>query len=475
MYCGRGTNEVGWKMVQTAKFFGEQVSDSAYLIDLFYIIPTMGTFLAVFALALIDCGLVNAKHLIDTFAQKLISAFVCGGCFMLVGYAIWMWQFNQAFAVPNGFQQSISDWWLFGRYMRTYAQNIDPKVLAGAETQQIFVAFFFAYAGMLGAFIHSMGVARMRPAATYILSAFTGGVVMPFLAYLTWGPVGPLTNSGLHDFVGACSVYTFVGTWSLIIAWRLGPRIASSNSFNPPLFVLGAMLLMLAIPIFVLGCGFLVPGTGYFGIDNTTTGIGIILCNVFMAYTGGALSGAAIAYLKRKPVFAFFGPIAGYVVCTSFFDIALPWQCLLISTIGPWILLGLKELMTAINIDDQKLVPLALGPAIFSMLVAGIIGAGRPTGGYSGATGAYAFQHAHISFGMQCLGILVTLAFSAVSGLVLVLAIEKTIGLRVPRTIEQDGLDMWYWNEWRKSRKMRVSPRSLPDYQMPDPAQTGFR
>src|SRR5579859_3850921 len=164
-------------MVQVARTFAEQVSNSAYLIDLFYIIPTMGTFLAVFALALIDCGLVNAKHLVDTFAQKLISAFISGACFMLGGYAIWMWQFNQAFAVPNGLQQSLADWWLFGHYMRTYAQNVDPAVVPGVETQQIFVAFFFAYAGMLGAFVHSMGVGLMKPAATYIMSALTGGIV----------------------------------------------------------------------------------------------------------------------------------------------------------------------------------------------------------------------------------------------------------------------------------------------------------
>jgi ammonium transporter, Amt family len=232
---------------------------------------------------------------------------------------------------------------------------------------------------------------------------------------------------------------------------------------------------MLAIPIYVLGCGFIIPGTGYFGINNTKSGIGIVLCNVFMAYAGGAISGATIAYLKHKVVFAFFGPIAGYVTCTAFFDIALPWQCLFISTIGPWILLGVKELMTAINVDDQKLVPLALGPSLFSVLVAGIIGSGIPQGGMPGAVGLYAFQHAHISFSMQCLGALITLAFSATTGLIVVFAVEKTIGLRVPRTIEQDGLDMWYWNEWRKSRKMHVSPRSLADYEMPDPTETGFR
>ena len=65
---------------------------------------------------------------------------------------------------------------------------------------------------------------------------------------------------------------------------------------------------------------------------------------------------------------------------------------------------------------------------------------------------------------MQCLGVVVIVLFSAVTGLALVFALEKTIGLRVAPQIEQDGLDMWYWNEWRKSRKMRVSPKATSTY-----------
>lgn len=457
-------------MLQMTKTFAEQVSVAAYVTDSFYILAVLSTFLVVLALALIDGGLVNGKHIIDTLVQKLISAFIGGASFMIGGYALWNWQFNQAFNVPHALQQSFSDWWLFGRYMSTFAQNVDPAVVPGLETQQIFVMFFFAYAAVFAAFIHSMGLGRMKPSACYILSGVTGGLLMPILTYLTWGPASPLTNNGLHDFVGAFSLYMFVGVWALILAWRLGPRLSSTTSFNPYMFGSGVLVLMVAIPFFVLGCGFLEPGVGYFGITNTTSGIGIIFCNVFMSFSGGAISGTVIAYRKHKPVYAFLGPIAGYVSCTALFDIAPPWACLIVSAIGPWLMRVVAAAMTKLDIDDQKLVPLALGPSILSVLMAGIIGSGLPAGGVAGATGAYAFQHAHISFGMQCLGVLVTLIICAVSGLVLVFAIEKTIGLRVARTIEQDGLDMWYWNEWRKSRKMRVSPKAMADYEKPDSA-----
>ena len=458
-------------MYHLAKTFAEQVSVQAYVSDLLAVIASVATFVVVLALALIDGGLVNPKHLIDTLAQKLFSAFIAGAAFLVVGFPIWYVQFNQAFGIPHPFQQSVADWWLFGHDMRTFAQNINPAVLPGAETMQIFVVFFLAYAAVFGAFVHSMGLGRMKPSVCYILSAFAGGVLMPVMAYLTWGPAGALTNNGLHDFVGAYSLYLFVGIWGLILCWRLGPRLPSTTGFNPHMVASGTLILIAAIPFFVLGCGFLEPGTGYFGITNTTSGLGIVFINVFMAFTGGALSSVVIAYRKHKPVYVFLGPIAGYISCTAFFDIASPGECFVVAMVGPWLMRLVTHILKEVDLDDQKLVPVALAPAILSVIAAGVLGGGVHQGGVAGATGSYAFQHAQIGLGMQLVGLAVTFVLVGGSGLALVFLLEKTIGLRVPATIEQDGMDMWYWNEWRKSRKMRVSSRSLPDYQVPEKAQ----
>ena len=451
-------------MHQITHTFAPQVSADVYIADLFYIFGALACFLVVIAISLIDGGLVSAKHLVDTFVQTLMSALFSGVALMLGGYAFWMWQYNVAFDVPNALQQSFSDWWLFGTYMTTFAQGVDPAKAPDLEGQQIFVVFFFGYAAIYGAFIHSMGLGRIKPSVSYILSGITGGILMPILTYLAWGSCSFLTNNGMHDYVGAYSLYMFVGVWSLILTWRLGPRLTSTNSLNPHMLCSGTLLLMMAIPLFVIGCGYITPGAGYVGISGTSSGVGIVLCNIFIAFSGGAISGAVIGYRTHKPANALFGPIAGYIACTAIFDIAAPWECLLVSLAGPLIMQLTKDLMTKFSLDDQKLVPLTLGNSTFSVLVAGVIGAGLPAGGVAGASGAYALQHAHITFGMQCLGVIVILLFSAVTGLVLVFALEKTIGLRVAPQIEQDGLDMWYWNEWRKSRKMRVSPKATSTY-----------
>src|ERR1700761_1686618 len=413
-------------MYHLTKSFAEQISPAAYVSDLLSIIASVATFVIVLALALIDGGLVSPKHLIDTLAQKLFSSFIAAAAFLIGGYPIWYWQFNQAFGVPNPLQQAFADWWLFGTNLMTFGQFLDPAAVPGAENLQIFFVFFIAYAAVFGAFVHSMGLGRMKPAACYILAAFAGGVLMPVMTYLTWGPAGPLTNAGLHDFVGAYSLYLFVGIWGLILAWRLGPRLPSTTGFNAHMCASGALILMSAIPFFVLGCGFLEPGLGYFGVSNTTSGVGIVFVNVFTAFIGGTLSSLFIAYQKRKPIYVFLGPIAGYVSCTAFFDIASPGECFLVAMLGPWLMRLMTHFIKEMDVDDQKLVPVSLAPALLSVLAAGILGSGVHQGGMAGATGEYALQHAQISLGMQALGVLVTVLVVGGTGLILVLAIEKT-------------------------------------------------
>lgn len=424
-------------MLPATHSFVAQVSTEAFLTTFFYIFSTMGAFIGLLAVTLLDGSMVHPENLVDVFVQKIISAFVGGTAVMVAGYGIWNWQFDQAYGVADGFRQSLSDWWILGPNMRTFAQNLDPKALSGADAQQTFNVFFFAVGALIGAFIHGIGIGKLKPSACYILSAVAGGILMPLLAYLTWGPVGPLTNLGLHDFVGCFGLYMNIGVLALILSWRLGPRVGLEGGFNITLLAAGAILLMVAIPIFVIGCGYFEPGVGYFGISNTSSGLGIVFANVFMALGGGALAGAVIVYRKHNPVYAFFGPIAGYVACTASLDIAAPWQCFILGLVGPIVMLFGGTVMTWLNIDDQKFVPLALGPSILSALAAGVIGSGLPTGGMPGLTGHYAFQHAHISFGMQAIGTLVTLGCTGAAGLVVVLIIEKTMGLRVEHATEQ--------------------------------------
>ena len=49
-----------------------------------------------------------------------------------------------------------------------------------------------------------------------------------FETYLFWGSASPLTNAGVHDYVGIFNGYLFIGTVSIVMNRILGPRVGTS-------------------------------------------------------------------------------------------------------------------------------------------------------------------------------------------------------------------------------------------------------
>jgi ammonium transporter, Amt family len=434
--------------------FKAQVTDSLFLLDVFYALATVCLLFIVPAVGLIDAGLVRRKNVLDTWMQKILGALVAAGGMFVVGYAIWQIQFYQAFAIPHPVTQALKDWWAFGSNATTFSQNLDPAVSPEADVFQIFLAFFMAYAAVGGALLHSAGLERVKALPMYIICAIAGAIVIPIGLYYTWGSVSPLTNRGVHDYIGNYSLYIIVGVWALIIAWRAGPRLGAftkdARTIGPVpsnfgMSALGIGILMFAAPFAFLGCGYWAAGSGYFGISLTTSGFGIAMLNIFVSYIGGGVAGGIISYRTKNPLMALIGVAAGYISCGTCLDIAKPWQAFIVAFIGTFVVWGVYNLLYKLRIDDKKIVPLALGGGIYGALAGGVVGSGKATGGYFGLTGKWAPQHATISLGWQAIGVLVIVGIALVSGLIVIVGLEKTIGLRVTEEQEIAGLDDTYW------------------------------
>lgn len=434
--------------------FKDQVSDHLFLLDLFYGLATVCLLLIVGAVGLIDGGLVRRKNILDNWVQKIVAALVCAAGMFVVGYALWQIQFYQAFGIPHPIKQALEDWWGSGTNTETFSQRLDPAVAPEADVFQVFMVFFMAYAAVGGTLLHSAGLERVKALPMYIICAVAGALVIPITLYYTWGSVSPLTNRGVHDYIGTFSLYVVVGVWALIIAWRAGPRLGAfephgktmgpiPHNFGLP--GLGVAVLMFAAPFAFLGCGYWIGDAGYFGISMTESGFGVVFINIFVSYIGGGLAGALIAYRTRNPLMALIGVAAGYIGAGACLDIAKPWEILVVSFIATFVVWGVYKLLQYLRIDDRKIVPLALGGGIYGALIAGIVGNGDKTGGFFGLTGKYAFQGATINIGWQAVGVVVTVLIAGISGLVLILGLEKTIGLRVSEEDEVRGLDETYW------------------------------
>lgn len=437
-----------------AESFPEQASLDTFSTVLLYSLGTVFVLLAVVAVGFMDHGLVRRKNMIDTWVQKLLCALFSGLAMLVVGYAFWNWQFNEAFGVPDPLSQALSDWWIGGTNFSQIATGLDPEIVPQADVAQSFGPFFFGFAALLAALLHSAVVERVKALPMFVLAVVAGGVVMPILAYLTWGSASPLTNSGVHDYVGAFCMYVFVGTWALVLAWRARPRLgavtAHPRTGGPAPQDLGwssagVGLLMVALPFAIFGCGYYVADVGYFGISLSSSGLGLVLTNIFVAYAAGAIAGGAIAYATRKPVMVLFGPIAGYIGCAAGLDVFTPVQTFFVALGGPVVAYFGMVAMRRLRIDETKIVPLTLFTGSYGITATGFVAWGTPTGGYFGLTGEYAFQGAEITPWWQLIGLVVTIAIAGVSGLALVLLLEKTIGLRVSEESEIAGLDAHYW------------------------------
>jgi Amt family ammonium transporter len=147
--------------------FKTQVSGDLFTQDIFYILATVFLLFIVGAVGLIDAGLVRRKNLLDTWVQKLVCSLTAAAGMALIGFAIWEFQFYQAFGIPHPLKQAIEDWWPFGSQQTTFSQNLDPAVYPEADVFQIFLAFFMAYAAVGGlCFIRPASSASKRSRCT---------------------------------------------------------------------------------------------------------------------------------------------------------------------------------------------------------------------------------------------------------------------------------------------------------------------
>jgi ammonia channel protein AmtB len=407
--------------------------------------------------------------MLDTAVQKIAASLIAGLGTFFFGYAIWNWQFYQAFGGSLG--DSLRDWWIGGAGVTHFATQLDPKLFFAADVQQIFIVFFATFSMATLALIHSSVFERIKPLPLYAMAAVIGLFTSPFAGYLCWGSASWLTNRGVHDLEGVFPLYIFSGTAALVLNWRLGPRLGSLRPHpsgatpapaNQAFAGMGVLLILFAVPLLVLGSGYIVPDVGYMGISLTSSGWGIAFTNVVIAYSAGALAGAFLAYRLKEWVWVALGPIAGVVIVGTMIDISKPWVVLIVALFGPFVAFGTRRLAFRYGIDDAKVVPLGLGCGVVGAVACGFIEWGTKTGGYFGGQGAYALQHAEIKPWWQIVGVLAIMGLSGGSMLIMALIAERFGGLRVSEEVELAGFDQTYWGTSNTLDEPLVRPVPAP-------------
>lgn len=439
-------------MIETVISFPSQVSLSSLVHSLIYTLGAAGMIFLLFGLLLIDAGTVKKQNAFTSGIEKLIGFFLGFGTYLLIGFGFWVAQYY----IMHGRSliDSISDWWLGGTLTNSLAQSVDPAYLSNVNEHQIFLFFLACTAGIINVLFHFAVSERMK-ASAYFVSCLAAALGSSLLSWWTWGSLGPLTNSGYHDFFGVGFVYLFPAGMAMVFVAKLGPRpgiFSDDTSFlqshsNPVLATIGTVIIFAALPMVIISCLFFFEATGFaVSVTMADTSVGLVLNNYGAAWLGGMLSGTLIAYLKRNYNYLLLGPFAGYVSGAAGFDVYLPWQMLLVALFAPVVAVVIDKALRHYRFDEAKLIPLFAGAGVYGLIMVGILHSGTPRSGYYGVmAGEYAFQNSTISLPMQLIGLVLCLGVGILVAILLCLLLERTTGLRISDKANLEGLDHHYW------------------------------
>ena len=257
-----------------------------------------------------------------------------------------------------------------------------------------------------------------------IFGALLLAISYPITGSWVWGG-GWLDQLGFYDFAGSTLVHGVGGAAGLACVLLLGARsgkfkdgkIIGIPAHNIPLATVGVFLLWI----------------GWFGFNGGSVlsadpaEVSFVFVTTALAACAGALAAMVTTQLVMKSLdapMALNGILAGLVGVTAGADVVSPLSAVIIGAIAGVIVVYSILMFDKLKIDDPV-------GAISVHGVCGIWG-----------TLAVGIFSAQASFGVQLLGTSVILASTFLFSLIVFGALKYTMGVRVSKAVESDGLDI---------------------------------
>ncbi len=384
-------------------------------------------FMTLPGLALFYGGLVRNKNVLSVLMQCFTIACVASVLWFVVGYSI-------AFTEGNGFMGSLS--------ARAFLAGVGEDTLAGDIPETLFVMFQMTFAVITPALIVGGFAERMRFSAVVLFSALWLLVVYAPVTHWVWGG-GWLAELGLLDFAGGVVVHITAGVAALVAALVLGNRNGFPTTAMPPHNLTMTMT----------GAGML--WVGWFGFNagsalaaNGDAAMAMLVTHLSAA--AGAFTWLSIEWIrfgKPSALGAVTGMVAGLGTITPASGYVGPAGALVIGiSAGIVCFYATMTLKQVLKIDDSlDVFPVHGVGGILGTFMAGIF-ASDQLGLFSGqgyADGVTMGSQVKV----QLIGIVVTIAYTAVVSFILLKAVQLITGLRVSPEEETEGLDIVGHNE----------------------------
>jgi Amt family ammonium transporter len=372
--------------------------------------------------AMVESGFTRAKNAGNIIMKNLMDFCLGTPIYWLLGFGI---MFGGSSALIGGFDPMVK-----GDY---------SSVLPNGVPLMAFLIFQTVFCATAATIVSGAMAERTKFSAYCIYSMVISAIIYPVSGHWIWGG-GWLADLGFHDFAGSTAVHMVGGVASLIGAKILGPRIGKYDKNGKPKAIPGHSLTLGALGVFILwfcwfgfNGGSTVSATG----DDVLVSMGSIFVTTNMAAAIASITVMCITWIRyKKPDVSMTlnGSLAGLVAVTAGCDVVSPFGAAMIGLIAGFaVVFGIEFIDKVLKIDDP----------VGAVGVHGICGAtGTLLTGLFALDGGLFYGGGASLFVTQLIGVVSVAAWVTVTITITFFIIKATVGLRVSKEEEIDGLDI---------------------------------
>jgi len=366
-------------------------------------------------LALFYGGMVNSSNVLSSFMHSFIALGIITLQWVVIGYSL-------AFGsdAGGGFIGGFEYAFLNGVGLEPQEGSTIPHIL--------FMAFQMMFAIITPALISGAIAERMKFSAYFLFILLWATLVYDPICHWVWGPDGWLGARGALDFAGGTVVHLSSGVAALVCAIVIGRRSRPGPPHNLTLTMLGAGLLW-------FGWFGFNAGSALASNDNAA----LALVNTHLAAGAAAFAWAMVEWIKQGKPTALgvaTGLVAGLVCITPAAGFVGPTSAVLMGLIAGPVCYGAVLLKGTLGYDDalDAFGIHGVGGALGAILTG--VFASAVWGGSDGLIGGNSAL-----FIENIIGVLAAAAYSIIVTFLILKLLDATVGLRVSKDEESEGLD----------------------------------
>lgn len=383
-------------------------------------------------LAMFYGGLVRSKNVLGTMMHSFVAMGVMSILWIAVGYSMC-------------FGSNVFGGWFGWNSSYLFLNGIDETIMEGGVPELVFSMFQGKFAIITPALIAGAIAERVTFKGYIVFIALWGLIVYNPLCHWVWAEDGFLFNlgpKGAIDFAGGTVVHISAGVSGLVAAIYLGTRRGYPQRQMKPNNLI--MTLM--------GAGLL--WVGWFGFNaGSAISSGLVTAQALTATQAAAAAGAmmwiAIEYfhLGKATALGFVsGILAGLVAVTPAAGVVQPASAMILGALGSIICYNAIMLKNKLGYDDSldAFGIHGIGGIVGALMLTFLIRESWIADAEAISNGAWSVW---LQFGVQAAAVSIAIVYSIIGTLGILFIVDKTVGIKVGKNEELQGLDYTYHGE----------------------------